>query len=316
MATGGIVHWDDVEPSRGEDGHIAGNWRFLGRAAGTHRVTVNRIDVDPNRWSTPAHVEHEEIFYVLRGTGISWQDGTVYKVGKGDCIVHRAGREAHTLRAGDDGLQVLAYGRAGYDGHATLPRAGVTWLGAGWVASGARDHPWELEAAAGEPEVGEPAERPAHIVNVDALEPDDEGDRVLAGKAGATEAGLQHRTIPPGLAPTLAHCHSAEEEIFVLLEGTATLELIPSPVAVEYRHLEPETHELRAGHVVCRPPGTQVSHFFRAGDEGCVMLVYGTSEPNDITFYPHLNEFYIRGIGVIGRIEALRYEDAEPQRPG
>lgn len=311
----GIVHWDDVKPSRGEDGHIAGTWRFLGRAAGADKVTVNRIDIDPNRWSTPAHVEAEEIFYVLEGSGISWQDGTVYEVRKGDCIVHRAGREAHTLRAGDDGLQVLAYGRAGYDGHATLPRAGVTWLGRSWVRSGEGGHPWKQEAAAGEPEVGEPAERPAHIVNVDTLEADDKGDRVLAGEAGARDAGLQHRTMPPGVAAHLAHCHSAEEEIFVMLEGTATLELIPSPVAVEYFHREAETHELRAGHVVCRPPGTQVSHYFRGGAEGGAMLVYGTCEPNDITFYPHLNEFYIRGIGIIGRIEALRYAD-EPKQPG
>jgi uncharacterized cupin superfamily protein len=150
---------------------------------------------------------------------------------------------------------------------------------------------------------------------VATLEPDDEGDRVLAEEAGAERAGLQHRTIAPGRAAVPAHCHSAEEEIFVMLEGSATLELIASPVPAS-RGVEAETHELRPGHVVCRPAGTQVSHFIRAGDEGAVMLVYGTSEPNDITYYPHSNEFYIRGIGLIGRLEALEYADDEAERPG
>jgi uncharacterized cupin superfamily protein len=312
---GGIVHWDDVEPRRGEDGHIAGAWRFLGRAAGSDKVTVNRIEVDPNRWSTPAHVEGEEIFYVLDGSGISWQDGTVYEVRKGDCIVHRAGREAHTLRAGDDGLDVLVYGAHGNDGHATLPRAGVTWLGRSWVRSGEGGHPWEQEAAAGEPDVGEPAERPKNIVNVDSLEPDAEGDRVIAGEAGAQHAGLHHRTLAAGTAAVPAHCHSAEEEIFVMLEGSVTLELIPSPRPAA-DGVKPETHKLRPGHVICRPPGTRISHFIRAGDQGAVMLVYGTKDPNDIAYYPRSNKINFRGVGLIARLDALEYADGETEFGG
>ncbi len=312
---GGIVHWDDVEANPDEEGHFAATWRFLGRAAGAKDYTVNRIDIVPNRWSTPAHVEDEEIFYVLRGSGLSWQNGEVYEVREGDCIVHRAGREAHTLRAGDDGLDVLVFGRFGYDGHATLPRAGVTWLGRSWVQSGQGGHPWEQEIAAGEPEVGEPAERPKNIVNVDALQPDEEGDRIIATEAGAVKAGLHHRTLAPGVAAVPAHCHSAEQEIFVMLEGTAKLELIPSPRLVA-DGVETETHELRAGHVVCRPAGTRISHFFRGGDDGAVMLVYGTKDPNDIAYYPHSNKINFRGVGLIARLDALEYSDGETEFGG
>jgi uncharacterized cupin superfamily protein len=310
-----LVHWDDVESIHDEEGHLAGTWRFLGRAAGAKDFTVNRIDIDPNRWSTPAHVEDEEIFYVLRGSGLSWQDGKVYEVGEDDCIVHRSGREAHTLRAGDEGLDVLVYGRHGSDGHATLPRAGVTWLGRSWAQSGEGGHPWEQEIAAGEPEVGEPAERPKNIVNVETLEADEEGDRIVATKAGAQKAGLHHRTLPPGVAAVPAHCHSAEEEIFVMLDGTATLELIPSPRLVA-DGVETETHELRAGHVLCRPPGTRISHFLRGGDEGAVMLVYGTKDPNDIAYYPHSNKINFRGVGLIARLDALEYADGEKEFGG
>ena len=79
-----LVHWDEVEAHLDEEGHFAATWRMLGRAAGAKDYTVNRIDIVPGRWSTPAHVEDEEIFYVLRGTGLSWQDGEVYEVREGD----------------------------------------------------------------------------------------------------------------------------------------------------------------------------------------------------------------------------------------
>jgi uncharacterized cupin superfamily protein len=315
VSAGGLVHWDDVQAHPDDEGHFAATWRFLGREGGAGSWTVNRIDLVPNRWSTPAHVEDEEIFYVLRGSGLSWQDGKVYEVREGDCIVHRAGREAHTLRAGDDGLDVLVFGRRGYDGHATLPRAGVTWLGRSWVQSGEGGHPWEQELAAGEPEVGDPGERPTNIVNVDTLEPDDEGDRAVATEAGAMQAGMHHRTLGPGVAAVPAHCHSAEEEMFVMLDGTATLELIPSPRAASFG-IEEEQHELRAGHVVCRPGGTRVSHFFRGGDEGAVMLVWGNKDPNDIAYYPRSNKINFRGVGLIARLDNLEYSDGEPEFGG
>ena len=310
-----VVHWDDVEARRLEVGHMGGSWRFLGRAAGRDRVTVNRIDVDPGRWSTPAHVEGEEIFFVLRGSGLSWQADHVYEIREGDCIVNRAGREAHTLRAGDDGLDVLVFGEDLSVITPHLPRAQVSWLFPAWVDAGTGGRPWEREAAAGEPEVGEPAERPPNIINIDALEPDAEGDRVLAAAAGAERAGLHHRTLQPGKGSVPAHCHSAEEEFFVLLSGTATLELIPSP-RLAADGAEEERHELRGGHVVARPPGTRVSHFFRGGEDGAEMLVYGTKDPNDIAYYPRSNKINFRGVGLIARLDALEYADGESEFGG
>ena len=59
---------------------------------------------------------------------MSWQDGKTYEVGEGDCIVHLAEGEAHTLRAGTDGLDVLAFGMRVWTELGYLPRAGVGWL--------------------------------------------------------------------------------------------------------------------------------------------------------------------------------------------
>jgi uncharacterized cupin superfamily protein len=314
---GGLVHWDDVEWVERAAGHIRGRWQFLGEAAGSVLVGCNRVRLDPGAWSTPAHVDlsNEEIFYVLAGSGLSWQNGKVYEVRAGDCIVHQVDREAHTLRAGPDGLDYLVYGGRSRVGSAYLPRVGVAWLKQSWVDAGGGEHPWQREAAAGEPDVGESAGRPSNIVNLDSLEPDDEGDRVLAGAAGATQAGLHHRTLAPGRPSVPAHCHSSEEEIFVVLDGTVRFELIPSPrLAME--GAEEERHELGAGHVVARPPGTRISHHFLGGDEGATMLVYGTRDPNDIAYYPHSNKINFRGVGLIARLDALEYVDGETEFGG
>ena len=67
-------------------GHIKGVWRDLGREPGTRTVGLRRIEVAAGYFSTPAH-EHggdEEIFFVLGGEGLLWQDGETYAVGEGD----------------------------------------------------------------------------------------------------------------------------------------------------------------------------------------------------------------------------------------
>jgi hypothetical protein len=42
-------------------------------------------------------------------------------------------------------------------------------------------------------------------------------------------------------------------------------------------------------------------------------LAYGTREPNDIVYYPRSNKLYWRGVGLIGRVDALEYSDGEPE---
>jgi hypothetical protein len=75
--------------------------------------------------------------------------------------------------------------------------------------------------------VGEPEPRPSNIVNVDDLPQERWID--LADAAGSIASGLNVVTVAPGKIAAPAHCHSTEEEIFVILEGDGTLELVPSP---------------------------------------------------------------------------------------
>ena len=86
---------------------------------------------------------------------------------------------------------------------------------------------------------------------------------------------------------TTRHCHSSEEEVFVVLEGDG--------VCI----LGEEEHTVRAGSVVARPPHTRLDHAFRAGADGMKLLAYGTPEPNDIAWYPRSKKVYSRGVGLL-----------------
>jgi len=315
-----ISHWDDLPFVRRERGHIGGDWQSL-TGQSSEWVGVKRIRIDAGKWSTPLHLEgsEEEIFFVLSGDGTSVQgDGSAeeaFAVGAGDCLVHLALEHAHTLQAGAAGLEVLAFGERHYAANTLLPRAGVSWLGPTWVLEGAPDdHPWQREAAVGPPEVGALADRPARIVNVEGVEVHTRegatvarGVRDLGRAAGSIKTGIRLYDVRPGRLINPPHCHSAEEEIFVVLDGEGTLELWP--------HLrfggEHEEHPVRRGSVVARPAGTGRAHTFRAGDSGLSVLAYGTRDPRDVTYYPRSGKVSIRGVGLIGRIETLDYWDGE-----
>jgi uncharacterized cupin superfamily protein len=271
-------------------------------------------------WSTPLHLEgaEEEIFYVLGGSGVSVQSEdpdeiSGYEVRAGDCIVHLALENAHTLRAGGDGLDVLAFGqRVHAPGVTWLPRAGVAWLGETWAPVGAEeDHPWTREAAAGPPEFGEPSPRPSNIVNaedVEALERDGAtvGRRVrnLGTAAGSVQTGLRMAEVFPGKLNAPPHCHSAEEEIFVVFEGDGHVLL--------YAEDDVSEEQVRAGSIVVRLAGTGVAHAFRAGPDGMTLLMYGTRDPRDVCFYPRSRKVFLTGVGVVARLgEPLDYWDGE-----
>jgi uncharacterized cupin superfamily protein len=303
-----IAHWDDVAPRTIDHGPLQSVRYDLGTAAGSRTVGVQRSLVRPGGMSSPVHVEgdEEEIFYVLAGSGLSWQEGGVtYEVGPGDCLVHRAAEETHTLVAGPDGLDVLAFGQRAFPTHTYLPRAGIVRME---VDLAVLEGPtaFEREAAAGELELSPPSPRPASIVNLAGVEGDArEGATVarrrrdLARPAGSERTGLKVYDVYPGKLGTPLHCHSAEEELFVVLSGDGAI------------LLGDEEHPVRPGHVVSRPAGTGVSHAFRAGDAGLTFLAYGTREPNDICFYPRSGKIAFRGVGLIGRLEPLDYWDGE-----
>ena len=313
-----ISHWDEARTWRGEKGHIAGTWsRLTGAESGA--VGLKRIRVDPGKWSTPLHLEgaEEEIFFVLAGSGISVQwDGeqtTGCDVRAGDCLVHLPLENAHTLEAAEDGLDVLAFGERALAGGVTLiPRAGVSWLGASWARVGAdQEHPWTAEAAVGPPEVDELSPRPANVVNVEDVEPVERVTktigrrwRSLSDAAGSRRTGLRHCQVLPGLLSVPPHCHAAEDEIFVVLEGEGHLLLWGADGVTE--------HPVLAGSIVARRAGTGVAHSFRGGEAGLTLLAYGNRDPRDICFYPRSGKVYFSGLDLCVRLgERVDFWDGE-----
>jgi uncharacterized cupin superfamily protein len=312
----GLVHWDDVEGFHRAAGEMDATWQALGDAAGVTRCGVQRVRVAPGKLPTPPH-EHmrsEEVFFVLSGSGLLWHDGAVHELRPNDCVIHRARTMAHTLIAGPDGLEYLVFGTRERTEAGWLPRSGALRIGPVWV-QGRDDDPWDVEETVAPLELGEPQPRPANIVNVDEVELDDWQGKTLTAALATRDrtdlAGFHWERINPGRTGSYPHVHSAEEEVFVILEGSATLHLDPAPLAAELG-VRPETHDLRPGHVVVRPPGSRVAHWFRAGDAGCTMLIYGTRDPNDMVFYPRSNKIFFRGLGVVARVEPVPYDDGEP----
>jgi uncharacterized cupin superfamily protein len=286
-------------------GHIKGMWRDLGREVGTRTVGLRRVEVAEGHFSTPAH-EHggdEEIFFVLGGEGLLWQDGKTYAVAAGDCIVHRPKRGAHTLRAGVGGLDVLIFAQRADASLTALPRAGVAWSFPRWVELGHGDSPFEREAAAGAPECPPPeAARPRNMVALAEVPAIFDGRARLAGKAaGAVATGLNHVVLPAGGHGAPAHCHSLEEEVFVVLDGDGILDLWGRGAE------RPDEHPLRPGDVISRPAGTGVAHALRPGEQGITYLAYGTREPSDMCFYPQSGRVSLRGLGIALRSPEIDY---------
>ena len=308
-----LAHWDDVEIPRRDFGVVHGGWQLLGEAAGSLDVGLRRITLAPGEVPTPAHrhLATEEIFFVLAGSGLSWQDGTTYDVRAGDTIVHRARGPAHTLRAGGEGLDVLAFGERDRVQGIHLPNSSTAWLLPTWVDAGTGEHPYAREPELDWPEA---SARPPTIVHLDDLEGEYGGiAKHPAREAGAARSGLNWVALPPNEEGAPPHCHSADEELFVILDGEGTLELWGKPDPGRPLQTEPaETQPIRRGHVVSRPAGTRIAHSLRAGPNGLTYLAYGTREPNDICWYPRSNKVFFRGLGVIGRLELLDYSDGEP----
>jgi len=310
----GIAHYDDAPSHEFAIGHIQGRWTGLGVAAGCVSVGVRRIEIPAGGWSTPAH-EHgreEEIFYVLAGRGISWQDGQTAEVGPDDCIVYLAGEGAHTLHALEP-LDVLAFGPRFHDESVGFPRLGLSLVGSRAVETmpyGVDGVPIQFvrESELGPPELGDsPGPRPGTIVNFSTVAPVRverthvvRTRRNLGAAAGSVTTGLQHVAVAPGKESAPLHCHSLEEEIFVILDGEGVLVLDDS-----------EETPVLAGHVVSRPAGTGVSHLFRAGQSGLTYLAYGTREAGDVCYYPRSNKISFRGVRLIARLERLDYWDGE-----
>ena len=301
-----IGHWDDAPPRRIDRGALQGErWR-LGPLVGTAEAGLSRYRLGPGERAMPVHVhaDEEELFFVLAGSGLAWLDGSTHEVRAGDGITHRANGEAHTLVGGPDGLDVLAFAEGSRTRMTYLPRAGAWWMGPRWLPADG-PNPFELEAAAGPLELPAPSPRPASIRNLDELplEAETHGRygwhmHDLGRGTGSVTSGLRHDRLEEGQWTCPPHWHTAEEELFVVLEGQGEVELGTT------------RYPVRAGSLVGRPPGSGEEHALVGGPGGMTYLAYGTRRPHDVCHYPRTNKVNFGG-GAIFRITPVDYYDGE-----
>ncbi len=302
------MHWDDAPSETRDEGCLRRTRWDLGEAAGSVAVGCKRVRAEPGGQTSPvhAHSAEEEIFFVLGGSGRLWQDGAVCEVRAGDGIVHVGEGPPHTLVAGPEGLDVLAFGLRRVAETGVLPRAGVAWVGDTWVEAAPGGHPFDREAALEPVDVSAVGER---LPNVVALEDAEElairrgrtdlVRRDVGRAAGSVASGLKWVAIAPGAEGYPPHCHSAEEELFVVLAGDGLL------------RLDDEERGVRRGSLVARPAGTGVAHSFVAGDTGLTLLAYGERDPRDVCWYPRSQKLSVRGVGAMFRVQTVDYWDGE-----
>lgn len=309
----GLTHFDQAPSREYALGHLRSRWTMLGEAAGCEAVGVRRIQIEPGGWSTPAH-EHgrsEEIFYVLAGSGLSWQRGRTAPIHAGDCIVYLARRGPHTLCANEP-LDVLAFGTREFDEALRLPRLGLSTLGGRAVGStpGPPDGtPIQFlrEGELGPPELpAQPGPRPGTIVGLEDVEPDvvdrprvSRRRRQLGRAAGAKQSSLHWVQVAPGRLAHPEQCHTLEEKLIVILSGSGVVVVGGEETAIG------------PGHVIGRPAGTGVAHSFRGGPDGLTLLAYGSLDPGDVCYFPRSGKISLRGLGLIGRLQAADYWDGE-----
>ena len=239
-----ITHWDDVEPSRRERGHIAASWQSL---TGANSITtgVQRISVDPGggrpRCISRARRRRSSTCSRAVGSRCSGTAKARRRSRSGRATASSTSRSSTRTRSAraTTASSSSPSGSATMPANTLLPRAGVSWLGSTWVLQGApEDHPWTREAAVGPSNLGGARGAAAAHRQRRRRAPTAAGDgrrdrasavRGLGDAAGSERVGLSHYVVQPGMLMNPPHVHSAEEEIFVVLEGSGTVMLYPSP---------------------------------------------------------------------------------------
>src|SRR3954454_23890458 len=159
-----IAHWDDAPSETTDVGPIANTETWLSGAVGSRRLGVSRYEVPAGNATSPQHAEDEEAFYVMAGSGWSVQENGCFAIGAGDVIFYSAYEVAHTVVAGDEGLQFIAFGTSDPPrGLVRFPRIQKVKV-MDVLVDGEREHQWKLEAALDRIEVSDPPDpRPKTI---------------------------------------------------------------------------------------------------------------------------------------------------------
>mgnify|MGYP001100421387 CR=1 FL=1 len=109
-----IKNITDVENAAAKHGR-PGEARFVREALGCEQNAFSYQRVEPNgRSLAHRHSDHEELYFILSGSGRVKLDDDIRDVGRFD-IVRVAPTVVRQFEAGPDGLELIAIGDKGFD---------------------------------------------------------------------------------------------------------------------------------------------------------------------------------------------------------
>jgi uncharacterized cupin superfamily protein len=100
---------------------------------------------------------------------------------------------------------------------------------------------------------------------------------------GAKKLGYNLTAVPPGKAAFPFHGHRVNEEMFLVLQGTGEVRLGDA------------VHAIRAGDVICCPPGAGAHQIRNTGREELRYLAISTRETPEVVDYPDSGKFGVYG---------------------
>ena len=118
----------------------------------------------------------------------------------------------------------------------------------------------------------------------------------LAVGTAASKLGASVDIVPPGKRGCPYHLHHAQEEMFVILEGSGTLRVAGQMLPI------------RQGDVIFIPPGPQYPHqIINTSDAPLKFLSISTQDTPEICEYPDSGKFLARsGSGEARAFQAIR----------
>jgi uncharacterized cupin superfamily protein len=134
-------------------------------------------------------------------------------------------------------------------------------------------------------------------------EPAGYGARTLEidGYTGAEKLGFRIAEIGPGQANCPLHWHGCEEELFVVLSGSATL------------LTNRGEYDVRAGDFITFRTRAQGAHkIVNRTNDPCEILMIANNDLSDVCYYPDSHKFVIEKSGILVRDSPqLSYWDGE-----
>ena len=303
---------------------------------------VTRIAPGGRSCPLHAHAFEEEVFLVLEGTltvrELSPGADTYreYQLYEGEAAVYRPGTGlAHGFYNRSD-TPVTFMGLSDDCGGevATYPDSGKTLLRnmrkIGVFSDEEADVIAQANAAAGQRPVRSipDGKRPSRFVA--AVAEQDMGGafgQQLSVAGGARKVMLNRDRLTPDAWTSPLHWHSAEQELVVVLSGTATLHQLRGKPAPKNERGGPdgppdfaagvkEAIPLRPGDMVHFGPNVPVAHHLHNhSEEDCILLVVGLKDPTDIVFFPAEGRLHVKALGRSGVMVSTPYFAGEIPSP-